>query len=158
MSVMGILQTWFGWTGSYSKVQIIGFLLVITPLVQFKKWNENYFQQLYVASILMFVVLFNQMAESPTYIIPLAGVAIWFLSFKKASSLDIGLLIFVLFLTSLSSTDLFPKYVREHFVRPYTLKALPVLLVWIRLQWQLWVEKKSTKYRVLITKKDLLSP
>ncbi len=148
MSVMGILHTWIGWEGSFSVIQITGFLLVITPLVQFNKWKENYFQQLYVASILMFVVLFNQMAESPTYIIPLAGVAIWFLSFEKASSLDIGLLIFVLLLTSLSSTDLFPKYVREHFVRPYTLKALPVLIVWLRVQYQLWFDQEGIRYRL----------
>lgn len=138
MSVMGILHTWFGWNGSHTVVQLTGFLLVITPLVQINKWKESYFQQLYVASILMFVVLFNQMAESPTYIIPLAGVAIWFLSFQKPAALDICLLVFVLLLTSLSTTDLFPKYVREHFIRPYTLKALPVLLVWLRVQWQLW--------------------
>ena len=149
MSVMGLMHTWFGWNGSFSEIQLTGFLIVIAPLVQFKKWKEIYFQQLYVASILMFVVLFNQMAESPTYIIPLAGVAIWFLNFEKPSSVDVSLFVLVIFLTSLSSTDLFPKYVRENFVRPYTLKALPVLLVWIRVQWQLWVRDQSM-YRLFL--------
>lgn len=146
MSVMGILQTWFGWSGSFAVVQLAGFLIVLSPLVQIKKWNDKYFHQLVVASILMFVVLFNQMAESPTYIIPLTGVAIWFLSFQKPSSFDVFLLVFVLLLTSLSATDLFPKFVRDEYVKPYTLKALPVLVVWIKLQFQL-CSKESTEYR-----------
>ncbi|TAN38479.1 MAG: DUF2029 domain-containing protein [Nitrospirae bacterium] len=147
ISVMGILQTWFGWTGSFRAVQAAGALIVVAPLAQAGKWKEHHFQQLYVASILMFVVLFNQMAESPTYVIALSGVAIWFLSFERPSALDIGLLVLVLLVTSLSSTDLFPKYLREHFVKPYTLKAVPVLLVWIKVQWQLWHAGDTVAYR-----------
>jgi len=148
MSVMGLMQTWFGWQGSFRAVQLIGLFILLTPLVQVRYYTQIWFQQLFVASILMFVVLFNQMAESPTYIIPLAGVAIWFLSFNKPSSFDIALLLLVLLLTSLSSTDLFPRFVREQYVRPYTLKALPVLLVWIRLQWQLWFDKDAGRYKL----------
>ena len=40
-------------------------------------------------------------------------------------------------LTSLSPSDLFPAYLRREWVQPYALKALPVVLVWLKLCYEM---------------------
>ncbi len=88
------------------------------------------FKMLMLANMLIFMVIFSPGAESPTYIIALTGVAIWYI-YSAPSAWHIGLAVFAFILTGLSQSDLFPAYLREHYTKPYSLKALPCLLVWI---------------------------
>jgi len=39
-------------------------------------------------------------------------------------------------LTSLVTTDLCPRWVREQFVNPYALKALPIVVLWAVVMWR----------------------
>jgi hypothetical protein len=39
-------------------------------------------------------------------------------------------MLLVLVFTCLSGTDFFPPYVKKHFVYPYTIKAVPCIIVW----------------------------
>ncbi|MFM6953735.1 MAG: glycosyltransferase family 87 protein [Sphingobacteriaceae bacterium] len=103
--------------------------LLIYPYIQFKKLEQVSYRLLLLSSLLIFTVIFSSGAESPTYIIAFAGLAIWF-SQESTNRLTVGLLIFALLLTSFSPSDLFPAYLREHYVRPYALKALPCFLIW----------------------------
>ncbi len=62
------------------------------------------------------------------------GVAIWYINNPRPiTALDICLLIFALILTSLSPSDLFPRYLKDHYVDPYALKALPCFLIWLKI-------------------------
>ena len=73
----------------------------------------------------MFVVLFSTGSESSTYIIAFVGVALWFVAVPwKRSRWDIALMIFAFILTSLSPSDLFPKFIRKTYVQPYALHSL----------------------------------
>ncbi len=97
-----------------------------------------------LASTLLFVVLFSSGSESSTYIIAMAGVGIWFiLQSRPYSGYAIFLLVFALILTSLSPSDLFPAYLRKNYVVPYSLKALPCLLVWLTLIYQIATSGKG---------------
>jgi hypothetical protein len=40
-------------------------------------------------------------------------------------------------LTSFSPSDLFPKFIRDEFIKPYSLKALPCVLIWLAVSYQL---------------------
>jgi len=61
-------------------------------------------------------------------------VGIWY--FTQAKSLDHLILLALAFvLTSLSPTDLFPKFLRREFISPYHLKALPCVLIWLKIQY-----------------------
>ena len=54
----------------------------------------------------------------------IVGVALWFVAVPwKRSRWDIALMIFAFILTSLSPSDLFPKFIRKTYVQPYALKA-----------------------------------
>ena len=93
---------------------------------------------MFLASVLMFVVLFSTGSESCSYIIALAGVAIWFIAVPwRRTSLDIAFIIFVFIITSLSPTDIFPTYIKQAIIQPYALKALPVFIVWIKLSYEM---------------------
>ncbi len=86
------------------------------------------------------MIIFNHKAESPTFIIAVGGVAIWYIASKR-TFLDKTLLFLVFVFTTLSPTDLFPKIIFKYL--DYNIvKALPCVLVWIKLQIDLF--RKNT--------------
>ncbi len=129
-SVMGIVQSVFSVNVKKNLVLVIGVIIFLIPLVRIRNFAKFHFRLLTLCSILLWVVIFNHKAESPTFIIAVCGIAIWFVSSKK-SRLHYLLFVFAIFLTSLSFTDIFPKSVRNEFIKPYALKALPCLLIWL---------------------------
>jgi hypothetical protein len=114
-------------------------LLICFPLLRIKQYRHIGYQLTYLVVALLSTVLFSSSAESATYIIAVMGVAIWFVLQDNFSNKWImALLVFVLVLTSLSATDLFPRFLYKDFVRPYALKALPCFLIWLLAIYQLW--------------------
>ncbi|MFT4754915.1 MAG: hypothetical protein ACI85Q_002478 [Salibacteraceae bacterium] len=132
LSVMGWLKYWFDLVPSGSLLTAIGIVVFLIPLVQIKKYSNPVFRQLILASVLIWVVLFNHKAESPTFIIAMAGVAIWYFAQPK-NTVNLILLIFVLVFSQLAPSDLYPKSIRDSFFVPYVIKVFPVILVWMKL-------------------------
>lgn len=121
---------------------ITGLALFAIPYLRLKQYSSHVFRLLYLASTLIFAVIFSNSSESPTYIIAFLGVAIWFVvQDKPVKPWAICLLVFALLLTSLSPSDLFPKFVRENYIKPYSLKALPCVLIWVVIIYQLTFKK-----------------
>lgn len=122
-------------------------ILILVPLKNFRFYKEYTYQLLYLSVLLISTVIFSSSAESPTYIIAMAGVAIWWIVQKRPYSVAIkSALILAIVLTSLSATDLFPHYVKDHFIRAYSLKALPCFVVWCIGIYQLITIKKTVDY------------
>lgn len=115
---------------------IIGVILFGLPYLRLKQFKHLGFQLMLLASTLIFTVIFSSGSESPTYIIAFAGVAIWFIIQPKKSAWIISLLIFAFVLTSLSPTDIFPHAVKE-FIRLNSLKALPCVIIWFIIIYQM---------------------
>lgn len=133
ISVMGMARRMFQ-DSSIPNLPFLagGLFLFALPYLRINQYNNSNFQLMFLVSTLLFAVLFSSGSESPTYIIAFAGVAIWFAIQKRPlNKLHVFLLVFAVILTSLSPSDLFPKYVRDHYVRHYALKALPCFLIWI---------------------------
>ena len=104
---------------SYSDIYLIigGLILFGLPYLRISQYKYEAFRKTLLASVLMFVVLFSTGSESSTYIIAFIGVAIWYTAVPwKRSTLDIVLMVFAFILTSMSPSDLFPKYIRVHYV------------------------------------------
>jgi Glycosyltransferase family 87 len=110
----------------------VGVLLFCTVFIHIKRFAEEQFKMLLLASILIFHVIFNPVAESATYVIAVTGVAIWWLYCPK-QKIDWILIISCYAFTILSPTDLVPKKIQLGFIEPYVLKALPCVLIWFRL-------------------------
>lgn len=135
ISFLGMVRKISG-SYNYSDLYLIlgGLFLFGLPYLRFAQYKYIAFRKTILASVLMFVVLFSTGSESSTYIIAFIGVAIWYTAAPwKRSGLDIALMIFAFILTSMSPSDLFPKYIRVHYVYPYALKALPCVLIWLKL-------------------------
>jgi len=135
ISLLGIVRKISG-CASYSDLWLIvpGLALFAIPYLRLNQYKNMAFRQTLLASVLMFVVLFSTGSESSGYIIALLGVVIWYTASPwKRTGWDVALLVFAFILTSLSPSDLFPKIIREQWVQPYALKALPVCVIWIKL-------------------------
>lgn len=130
-SVMGWLHSWFSVSISKNMVVLAGVALFLLPLANLKAYKELGFRYLLLASVLIWVVIFNHKAESPTFVIAMAGVALWYVNSEK-NVLNTVLFIGAFVLTSLSPTDIFPRPIREEWVKPYVLKAVPCILVWVK--------------------------
>lgn len=140
-SVMGILHSWLGIAFDKLYVVILAAIIFLIPLIKLNEYKNYPFRLITLASILIWIVIFNHKAESPTFIIAMTGVAIWFVLSKK-NILNIALFIFAFILTSLSPTDLFPAGLRNEYVNPYMLKALPCILIWFNIIYNMLFSKR----------------
>lgn len=140
LSVMGWLQTWFGYNGSKTLITLGGVALFCLPLIKVQQYSDYTFRLLLTASVLLWVIIFNHKAESPTFVIAIAGAALWyFMQPKNTAALVLIVLAFVF--TSLSPTDLFPPPVRKQLIEPYVLKAVPCIFIWGVLIYQMMFKK-----------------
>lgn len=136
LSIMGILKVWFGLNPSNTIIMLTGIVLLLLPLIKVSNYRERYFRYLFFSSLLVWVTVFNHKAESPMFVIALAGVAIWYIM-QAGRPADKFLLWFVLILTSFSVTDLCPVYIRHNLIQPYLLKVVPCIVVWLVIEWRL---------------------
>lgn len=146
ISLLGMVRRCgFGLTGSelfhtYSDLCLLvpGCLLFALPYLRFKQWKHQAFRYAFLASTLLFVVLFSTGSESSGYITPFIGVCIWYWTAPwKRGKWAVAAMAFVFILSSMSPSDLFPAYVRKEIVQPYALKALPCVIVWFWLVWEM---------------------
>jgi len=140
LSVMNWLKTWFNISLPILAVQLTGAAILCIPLLKIKSYSNLNFRLFFLSSILIWVIIFNHIAEPASYIIAIFGVAIWFLMEDK-NKFSITLFVLAILFTSLSPTDLFPKYLRVHFVAPYLLKGVPCMFIWFFLQYKLIFKK-----------------
>ncbi len=138
LSVMKILRKFFQWEPSKLSVQLTGAILFCIPLIRFSQYSKMNFRTAILSSILIWVVIFNHKAESPTFIIATLGAAIWFFS-VKLTKWDYILMAAVVF-SELSVTDIFPKELRRVFF-DYGLKCVPYVLLWLTLSARIMLDK-----------------
>ena len=147
ISLVGMVRKISGCT-TYSDLWLIlpGMLVFALPYLRFSQYKHVAFREMFLASVLMFCVLFSNSSENSTYIIAFVGVSVWYCCVPwKRTRWDIALMVFVFVLSSLSPGDLFPAYLRTEYVRPYALKALPVTIVWFKLCWEMLTKDYESK-------------
>lgn len=144
-SAMGIAWSWFGIDAKRSLVAASAGVYLLA-LVRVFSWHSAHpalmkiSRRLAAASILLWMVVFNHKAESATFVIAVAGIGLWWSTVERIPLVDV-LILLTMVLTVLSPTDLFPRAVRERWVLPYALKALPCLLIWVRIQQHLLLRR-----------------
>lgn len=139
VSVMGMISKIF-LIKNLSNMLVLapGLLLFGVSVFRIKYWRNTQYQLLLLASTLLFTILFSTGSEPPTYIIAFIGVSIWYVNLKRPiTGYERFLLIFALVLTNFSPSDLFPRYLRDKYVIPYALIALPCLLIWLKIIYEM---------------------
>ncbi|RZL69149.1 MAG: DUF2029 domain-containing protein [Pedobacter sp.] len=141
ISIMGMARRISGDVSLSNTPFLLGGLLLFgLPYLRINQFKYLAFRLMLLASTLIFTVIFSSGSESPTYIIAFAGVAIWFIVQQKPKNKWIlALFIFAFVLTSLSPTDIFPSAIKE-FIRLYSLKALPCVVIWLTIIFQMMKE------------------
>ena len=140
-SVMGWLNSWFGIHSINWIILLIGIITFLLPLYKFRAYSDYRFRLLTLSSILIWVGIFNHKAESPTFVIAMTGCSIWFVNSKK-NTLNIILFTFAFILTTLSPTNLFPRFLREEYVTLYALKVFPCILIWLKIIYDMIILQK----------------
>ncbi len=141
LSIMGLLKVW--WPAMEIKdatlIQLAGVALFAVT------WSINLFKGTYkslntrlllLAYSCLWVILFNHASESPTYIIAITGVSIFYIV-NRQNHWATSLIVIVYLFSILIPTDIYPSLWKKAFFYPYLIKAIPCLLVWIVLQLQL---------------------
>jgi hypothetical protein len=112
---MGVLHEWLGLDWPNWPVQLVGTTILLLPLLlRREKWGERTFRRQMLASVLLYVVLFNHQAGYQSYLIAAAGFVIWFLWSRRTLPAAI--------VTALAMSALHP---------------FPYFLAWMTLQFQL---------------------
>ena len=135
-SVMGWLHSWFHLNINKNIMLLFGVMIYLIPVFMWKKWKYKKFRLLMLASTLIWVVIFNHKAESPTFVIAMAGATIWFF-YSAKTKFDVTLFVLAFVFTSLSPTDIFPSYVRTQIFVPYVVKSVPMIIIWGKIIYEL---------------------
>ena len=147
-SVMGIYRRATGDpTVSSLYFLVPGIVLFFIPYLNISYYKNEIFQQLLLCSVLIFIVIFSSSSEGSTYIIAFTGVALWFALHERPYSKTIkALMIFAFIFTSLSPT-IFPSVLYKELVLKYSLKALPCVLIWGYLIYEMITFKRISQFK-----------
>lgn len=130
ISFMGVIRrsVYPGLRNLYVLVPAVIFYL--SQFIYVKRYKHLNYQLYILCSSLLFVVIFSTGAESPTYIIALPAMCIWFFlqPIRNATNWLFGL--FLVF-TTFSYSDLLTPWFRHHIAMPYSLKAIPASIIWL---------------------------
>ena len=145
ISLVGMIRKISG-SSAYSDlwVMIPGLIAFLLPYLRINQYRYEAYRQTILASVLMFLILFSTGSENSTYIIAVVGVAIWYTAAPwKRGWADVALMVYVFFFCTMAHSDLMPRFIREEYMKPYGLKALPVAIVWLKLCYELYTRDYS---------------
>ena len=141
ISLLGLVRKISG-CATYSDLWLLipGVIAFALPYLRLRQYQNEAFRQTLLASVLMVTVLFSTGSENSGYIIAVVGVAIWFTAAPwQRSKWDVALMVYVFICCTMAHSDLVPKFLREEYIKPYGLKALPVVIVWLKLCYEMYV-------------------
>ncbi len=142
VSFIGLIHSWFNINISKIGTVAVAAIIFCIPLLKVNSYRLYSYRLQILASLLLWIVIFNHKGESPTYIIAMEGVAIWYFS-QPANTINKILLWLSLIFTSFSSTDLItPGWINDRFVEPYFIKAIFCSIIWFKLIYDVMTKKQ----------------
>jgi hypothetical protein len=142
-SIYPFLEILIGTKVNKTITLIGGIILLLSPLVFIKKYRYFDFRMKFLCLLLIWMVIFNHKAESPSYVIAMAGIGIWCLS-KEKSKAALVLLFVTLFFTSLFFTDLVPPSFKQNFNKP-SIKIFMSFVVFLIILADLLIPKNKSE-------------
>jgi hypothetical protein len=140
-SFMGWMHSWFNLPMPKVGTVLAAAIVFCLPFIKVRLYRLYLFRLHILASILIWIVIFNHKAENPTYIIALAGIGIWYFS-QEVSIVNKVLMWLCLIFTTFTSTDLItPGWINDKYVEPYAIKAVFCCIIWFKLNYDLLTQK-----------------
>jgi hypothetical protein len=139
--VMQQLRLIFGVSWPNWPVQLAGTVLLMSTLARWRNWSDASFRLRFLCALLVYMVIFNHQSESPSFVIAVTGIAIWFVVTPR-TWWHTTVLVLTILIVSISSTDITPKsWQRDIFVR-YRLKTIPCTIAWLTMIWELFAFRR----------------
>lgn len=145
LSLIGVIKAWTSINLQPNLVLLLGIILFLISMSRIKFFDLPRFRMAFVAMILLWLLVFNHKAESPTFIIAIAGVGVWFVSSGVEQKWKNAFAIFALVFTSLSTTDIFPDFIQDHIFTPLSIKAIPCIAIFFVLLYELTFRPNKLK-------------
>jgi hypothetical protein len=133
--VMQQLRIWLGVSWPNWPVQLVGTVLLLLPIARVREWKWSEFRLRFLCSLLVYLVIFNHQSESPSFVIAVTGIAIWFVITPRSWWHD-TVMVLTIVVVSLSSTDITPRSWQQHFFVHYRLKTVPCTIAWLTMLWE----------------------
>jgi hypothetical protein len=130
LSFVGVIRVWTNITANPNAVLLIGLILFLIPFSRIGFYEQFKFRLSIVAMILLWMIVFNHKAESPTFVIAIVGIGIWLYASGLTSRWTTSLVLMALIFTSLSPTDLFPDFIQDNYFVPWSVKAIPCIAIY----------------------------
>ena len=119
---------------------IPGLLIFGAQYLYFKHFSNPIYRLYILCSVLLFIIVFNTGTESPTYILGVPAICLWYVLQEK-NKLTTSLFIVALFFSSFSYSDILTPYVRNHIMMPYALKVVGCFLIWVVIAIQIFTRQ-----------------
>jgi hypothetical protein len=133
----GLFELALGRAVPHAPIQGLGVAWILfTAWLVRSHWTDVALRRLLLASLLIFSVVFNHMAESPSFVIAYAGVGIWWAALPRERWRD-ALVLLILLAGSVGGSDIVPKHIRIEWHDRIQLKAIVTLLGWAGVQYDL---------------------
>lgn len=154
ISAMGFIRRTFNLQNMPNSWVIIPAIVIFASQYIMLPWRQNNTYRLYIlCSTLLFPLLFSSSSEAATYIIAFPAVCIWYV-IQTPAKWKTAVFIFALIFCSFAHSDLVTPWVRQHISVRYAIKALPCLLIWLIIAYQVltksFLHKGNKKEQALI--------
>lgn len=137
-SVMRILYLIVGYSGPNWPIQLVGTVLLILPLVlRPERWSDPTFRRAFLASLLVYAVIFNHKAEQPSFVIATVGVSIWYAITARTVRREIVAGAVFISTVPVFMTVLAPGLVANQVDGPLLIAAAACTLAWLTMQTEL---------------------
>ena len=139
--VMQQIRIWTGWPVPNWPVQLAGTLILLLPLaVRWKDRHDEELRRRFLCSMLVYVVIFNHQSESPSFVIAVLGIAIWW-AMSPRTWWRTAIVALTVFVVSIGYSDAMPEWARQEVFTRYRLKTVPCAIAWVAMQLELlgWI-------------------
>lgn len=106
----------------------------------FQYFKHPIYRLYILCSVLLFIIVFNTGTESPTFIIGVPAICLWYSLQEKTKWMNV-LFIVSIFFSSFSYSDIFTPWLRTQVMMPYALKALGCFIVWVVIAIQIFTKQ-----------------
>ena len=137
-TVMHLVTLWTGVVWPNWPQQLGGAALMLLPLaLRRHQWGDAHFRRLFLCSVLLYVLIFNHEAETPSFVVGFTGIAIWY-AMSRHTPLRNALMAFAFVCVPLLHSELVPWSVRQRTLAPQVM-IYPCVVLWLVLQVELFV-------------------
>lgn len=119
---------------------IPGLLLFAAQYLYYKHFSNPVYRLYMLCSVLLFIIVFNTGTESPTYIIGVPAICLWYVLQEKTKWIN-AIFILSIFFSSFSYSDIFTPWLRTQIMMPYALKVLGCFIVWVVIAVQIFTRQ-----------------